>query len=237
MNVARRAATALLALSALGVPARAVWMRGPSESRLILRSQPGDYVGGGQDYDLSYSDPGYDTAGRSAVRSWSPTILPGGEPSGVQFWLMGSTSTPFYSTALLRFETTGLGVALAPGVYQNAERFSSPGSGHPAIDVSFAGKGNNVTAGTFTVRDATYFRAASGDLDVASFSVTFEQHGEGSAAALFGDFTYRRLDAPTPVPEPGSLALLGIAFPIALAGLRRPRGLSNEIQTGEIPGV
>ena len=61
--------------------------------------------------------------------------------------------------------------------------------------------------GRFTIDTASFFRNRSGALKVGSFSASFEQHSEGAAPALFGSLANTNRSAP--VPEPGTIALLG----------------------------
>lgn len=190
-------------------------------AHLVLRSQPGDFIGLGSDYDLTYVD-----AAGFPTEPWITKALPTGEPSEVMFWLMNSISTPYYVGATLYFSTAGLGIPLQPGVYRNAVRSVVAGPGQPGLDVGFAGRGSNELTGNFTIDYVTFFRDPKGVRKVGTFSASFEQHCEGAGPALFGSLTYRNWTAPEPVPEPGTLSLIGFGL-LPLARVSRRLGGSD----------
>src|SRR5262249_59570023 len=96
--------------------------------------------------------------------------------------------------------------------------FASPG--HPGLDVSFQNRGSNTLTGEFTITEVTFMTGPAG-LEVETFAASFEQHSEGAAPALFGDFTY---DARiTAVPEPGTFALALVRLLPPLTQLRPRR--------------
>ncbi|HEY3268779.1 MAG TPA: PEP-CTERM sorting domain-containing protein [Armatimonadota bacterium] len=190
-------------------------------AQLTLRSQPGDFIGLGSNYDLTYVSPG-----GFPVDPRIPQTLPTGEPSEVSFWLQETTSSPYYSAASIVFNTTELGLPLQPGTYRNAVRSVVAGPGQPGLDVSFAGRGCNQLTGQFTIEDVSFFRAPSGVLKLGNLTATFEQHCEGASPALFGALTYHNLTAPASVPEPGSLCLLSAGL-LPLCGVARRRARSR----------
>lgn len=143
-------------------------------ARLILRSQPDDFVGQGQSFHHTYPTSGV----TAQVRR-----LANGEPAELVFQL-----TPAGATyALLFFGTDQLGIAMQVGEYLDAERADFASPGHPGLDVSFQHRGCNQVTGSFTVMDATFTGQTIG-----SFAARFEQHCEGQPPTLVGFFQYQR---------------------------------------------
>jgi hypothetical protein len=144
-------------------------------ARVVLRSQPGDYIGLGQSVRLIYPDSG--PIFPNVIR------LVNGEPADLSF----SVGNPGETYSTLTFGTYQLGIKMQVGDYPDAERASFASPGHPGLDVSFQHRGCNAIDGSFTVLDATF----SGQI-VESFAARFEQHCEGGSPALFGLFSYQR---------------------------------------------
>ena len=165
-------------------------------AHLTLQSQPGDFIGQGGTFDITY------TPANSQNFSAQAFILIGSPPtpSYLQF-IMGTVTGGSDNTySILQFATNHLGIPMQPGFYPNAERAPFASAGHPGLDVSFQNRGCNTLTGNFTVLAVTF--GANNAID--SFSANFEQHCEGAAPALFGQFTY---DAHA-VPEPSTWMLL-----------------------------
>jgi hypothetical protein len=94
---------------------------------------------------------------------------------------------------------------LAPGTYENAQRFPFQPAGTPGLSVAGAGRGCNTVTGRFVVLEASY--ATNGD--VANFGADFEQHCEGGTPALFGSIrvnsNLRQLSVSNAVIHEGTL--------------------------------
>jgi len=161
-------------------------------AHLTMQSQPGDYIGQGLSYDITYT-PANSYYFSPQVRS----TLPSGAPAELLFVLGDGAYTPF---AALFFGTDQLGIPMQPGYYPNAQRADFAAPGHPGLDVEFDGRGSNTVLGNFTVNEFTY----SPTLGIESFSATFEQHSEGGTPALFGTFIFQ-------IPEPQVLSLLALS--------------------------
>ena len=192
---------------------------------LQLQSSPGDYIGQGQSWNLTY-----DAANLVPYESFSvqPGLSIDGTPSYVTFSMglvTGADATNTWS--LLQFSTTQLGLGLQPGVYSDVERAPFASSGHAGLDISFQNRGCDTVSGSMTIESAVF----SGST-LQNFVVDFTQHCEHSPTTfLNGRFAYY-LDAadapPIPgVPEPASWALLlaglaGVGFGARVAASRQP---------------
>jgi hypothetical protein len=185
-------------------------------ARLTLQSEPGDWVGQGQSFDISYSPamPGFFSA--EVRRSVGPTNA----PAELLFLLGNVTSGPDNTFAILFFGTDALGIPMQPGSYSDAQRADFASPGHPGLDVSFQNRGCNSVGGSFTVHEASFSSAAEAATGspIESFSASFEQHCEGLAPALRGTFMYHAFG----VPEPAASLLLALGAPW-LARRSRPR--------------
>ena len=141
-------------------------------SFVLLDSQPGDSIGGGQRLLLGPAD-GRVTATRNV----------GG---GVTV-----------SLADFNFDfVPGAGRAFVPGAFENATRFPFNSGSAPGLDVSALGRGCNQVTGRFDVVEASFGPAG----EVRGLTVSFEQHCEGAAPALFG-VVHVESDAPAVAGE------------------------------------
>jgi hypothetical protein len=159
------------------------WSHGGT-TRVVLDSDPGEYVGAGEHQlftPLEWDINAFGTA--QEVRFF---II---APDGVTEWDAGFGP--------------GADRVLAPGDYDPAIRwgFSDP---RPGLAVSGSGRGCNRVDGRFTVTDASY----DTDGSMRTFGATFEQHCEGTAPALRGEFDFRVGDAAIPAPwmDPAAVA-------------------------------
>ena len=174
-------------------------------AHLTLQSQPGDFIGQGGNFDITYT------------------------PTNSQFFLTSTSSSAFLTFLLgtptfgsdntftdLSFATNQLGIPLQPGSYFDAQRAASAAPGHPGLDVSFQNRGCFTITGNFTVQTAQF---TAGGTAVDRFAATFEQHCEGATPALFGSFFFD--SDPTRIPEPASIFLAGAAL-FLFAFVKRP---------------
>src|SRR5262249_42751174 len=80
-------------------------------AHLFRQSQPGDFIGQGQDWDITYSS--------NTVSAQIRKSLSDGSPGELLFVLDNGTSTPPTNNtfALLFFGTDQLGIPIQPGTY------------------------------------------------------------------------------------------------------------------------
>ena len=187
MPVRLHTAVGMLVLLHLSLPAIGTGQT----TALELKSQPGDYIGGGIDQTFDTSD-GTFTAFLNFDNGVAISF------NGGPHWWHLNFAAPNDA-------------ALVPGVYQNATRwpFHSPtGAG---LDVSGEGRGCNMLTGRFEVLEAVY--TATGEIE--RFAATFEQHCEDAVPALVGSILYNSTLPPPPPPpticisEVATLAALG----------------------------
>ena len=142
---------------------------------LTLNSQPGDYIGQGQQRTLTPAD-GYFTA-RANYHN------------GVRLSFQGFDGSAWW---YLDFAAPQR-VQLAPGVYEHATRFPFQSLAVPGLDVHGEGRGCNTLTGRFEVFEVTY--GPSGE--VLTFAADFEQHCEGMGPALVGAIRYNAGPVPS----------------------------------------
>ncbi|MBI4681086.1 MAG: hypothetical protein HY753_07795 [Nitrospirae bacterium] len=174
-------------------------------AHLILQSQPGDYIGQGQNYDITY------TPYNSSFFFPEVTRTTFGNPSQLAFILGTVTSDTDNTFAFLEFGTDQLGIPIQPGYYANAERAAFASSGHPGLDISFQNRGSNEVTGNFTIDKVLFSQSAATATGspIESFSASFEQHSEGTTPALYGTFTYEAFTSVAPEPISSILFVTG----------------------------
>src|SRR4051812_45709 len=157
----RRVAALAVVLAALAAPAGA---RAAGTDAVTMLSDPGDYIGGGTHRLYTPLNSRISVSGTTGY----VTVSVSGGPYGDSFTL-DFAAPP--------------GQALAPGVYDRAQRAPFREAGRPGIDISGDGRGCNEDRGRFEVKD---FRVrADGTLE--GLWIVYEQHCEGGVAALFGE--------------------------------------------------
>src|SRR5262245_32463224 len=146
------------------------------ETFFTFTSEPGDYIGAGQQRFFSIESASFQSQASQSNDQFSVTLFPfeGG------FWRM-TLAAP-------------LGQSLVAGVYEGATRWPFQSPGQPGLDVSGDGRGCNQLTGRFEVMEALLGPRGY----VERFHATFEQHCEGAAAALIGEV---RIVNPPPPPE------------------------------------
>ena len=170
----------LLMLAALLVSPVTSWAQ---TTLLTLRSQPGDFVGGGQNLTFNEVD------GMFQVYVFNNDVnIVFNTPGHSHFWNL-VFGAPDHAP-------------LVPGLYEGATRASFRGPGEAGLDIGGDGRGCNSVTGRFEVLEATYGTAGN----ILTFAATFEQHCEGATPALLGAILY---NAHTPVPPQLYLTLTG----------------------------
>ena len=150
----------------IAVSSPGVLIRDPNVSLTVLAmsSQPGDFVGQGEQFLFTLSDG---------------TFTPYNSANVVTFFFNNGDdwTTDFAGPTTAR---------LARGDYQNAQRYPFQPAGTPGLSVYGNGRGCNTLTGNFQVLQAGY--NSSGVLQ--NFAANFEQHCEGAIPALFGWLRY-----------------------------------------------
>src|SRR5260370_20008837 len=118
-------------------------------AHLVLESEPGDFIGQGLDFDITYT-PNNSVFFSPHIRR---TIGPTNEPAELLFVLGTVTSGLDNTFALLFFGTDALGIPIQPGLFPDAERADFASPGHPGLDVSFQNRGCNTLTGNFSIDD------------------------------------------------------------------------------------
>ncbi|MGC2248158.1 MAG: Calx-beta domain-containing protein [Terriglobales bacterium] len=146
----------------IGASHASILIRDPNikQTVLAMSSQPGDYIGLGQQYLITQSDAVFSPYTNANVVTIS-------EQNG-DYW-----ETDFAGPSLS---------PLTPGEYLNAQRYPFQPSGVPGLSVNGDFRGCNTLTGNFDVLKAAY----GGPTGVKAFAVNFEQHCEGAGPALFG---------------------------------------------------
>jgi hypothetical protein len=178
-------------------------------TRVVMHSDPGDWVGDGRDW--LYEPP-------------DSIIFAHGNRSHVDFSVTGPAGDWWYAD----FEAPR--DILAPGRYPNAARYPFNGTS-PGLSVTGEGRGCNTVTGEFTI---TY---ASFDLNggLLGVGIDFVQHCDGNAPAMRGSFDYRahNTTAPAPwvVPPPTSPPPTGGSggSPVGGTGPTGGRGTANPV--------
>ena len=196
--------SALSALACLSWPSPSV---SGEIAHLTLQSQPGSFIGGGQNWDITYTPQN----SQSFFAEINQT-LPNGQPDYISF-IMGTVTGGSDNTyATLDFSTVQLGTPLQPGTYDNAQRAAFAEPGHPGLDVTFQNSGSNVLTGSFTINELSFYKDQNNNLEIGSFSVSFAQSSDNNTSNITGTFTFQA------VPEPSSLVMLSLGTTVLAAG-------------------
>jgi hypothetical protein len=186
---------------------------------LFMRSESGDYIGGGQSYFYTPFDGNFVAYG-----------VPGG--SSIFFYFSSFSEFDYWNVSLSAPSFSRLGI----GVYFGATRFAS--SSNPGIDVTGEGRGCNEAAGSFEVKELAY----NGN-KLAAGRATFEQHCDGGPA-LHGEAWFYSTNAITSFPAPMtnrdeafSYQIIGNNQPTFYGASALPPGLSVAPTSGLITGT
>ena len=133
---------------------------------LYMRSDAGDGVGLGQEWMYS------------ANAGWEVRPIESGTRRGVEVRIAGTSSwtLDFYG---------GVNATMAPGTFIGVPRYLSFATSGPAMSVSRGGF-CSIVLGRFVVHEIVY----ANDGSIARFAADFEQHCNGSDAALVGAVRY-----------------------------------------------
>ena len=163
----------------------------PGTTSLTMNSQPGDYIGQGQNYDLTLANTAFALSA---------------DPSGIQAFLTTGSDVPWTVDIF-----APAGQSLADGTYLHAAEY--PGNGNsPGLSVYGDSRGCNSITGSFKIKQIA-FSASDGSL--RNFDGTFTQHCDSDSGALTGELKY---DAePVTAPAPGVSGLTASATGSGLA--------------------
>lgn len=188
-----------------------------AESTLLsMRSEPGDYIGAGQDHLYLQSDGTF-----TASRNFDNGVSIFFRTAGFEHFWHADFAAPH-------------GQLLTPGTYSGAVRFPFQPEDLPGLDVSGDGRGCNTLTGSFEVLQITY----GADDSIEAFRATFEQHCEGAGPALRGEVRFNatvpvELAVPTQVSvfEGSTLSFILTAAaigggPLTLSAIGVPAGAS-----------
>jgi hypothetical protein len=145
-----------------------------ASTQLSMKSDPGDYIGGGQEYLYTLADGDF-TAQRNGYDGVSLAFH---TPTYTHWWYVDFAAADL--------------APLSPGFYPNAVRYPFQGPGQPGVSIVGDGRGCNTVVGSFQVLEVEY---GSGS-DITAFRATFEQHCEGGPASLRGEI---RFNASVPI--------------------------------------
>ena len=154
------------------------------QSILYFKSEPGDWVGQGQELTLTSDDTVF--VARRIYRN------------GVSFWIRNPSN--WWSASF----GPPAGMELVEGSYENATRWPFQEPTVPGLSFSGNGRGCNRLTGRFEVLEAVYDLVTD---EVISFAVDFEQHCEGWMPPLYGSIRFNS-SIPLPVLIPPRITIL-----------------------------
>ena len=137
-----------------------------AQTSVIFDSEPGDYIGAGQ--QLIFKDL---CTACFSVGSSSPSFFE---------FRLDSQGHGFF----IDFEALQ-GSPLVPGTYEGAARYPFNSPDQPGLSIFGDGRGCNTLTGRFVVQEAVFSNGAW-----VRFSASFEQHCEGGTPALFGEVRF-----------------------------------------------
>lgn len=159
----------------------------PGTTSLVMQSQPGDFVGAGQNYSFT---------GSSASFRFLAS------PTGLEQDL-NATDGQTWTVDMYPAQ----GQILAPGSFPKATRYPFNGTGN-GLSVYGDGRGCNTVTGSFAVKQAVF---SAVDNSLQNFDGTFVQHCEGQTPALTGEVRYDAEPVTTPAPSVTKLKAVAAA--------------------------
>ena len=160
------------------------------ETLLVLSSQPGDYIGLGQQRVITTAEADFFVSRNfdNGVGFWINDFARP-DPQGI--WWSVDLAAPYDAE-------------LSVGAYEGATRFPFQQPFEPGLSVYGEGRGCNTLTGRFDVLEAVYDPQTG---SVLSFAADFEQHCEGMAPALLGAIRYDS-DVPVSIKVPPVIEVL-----------------------------
>jgi hypothetical protein len=149
----------------------------PPVTMLQMKTKPGDSFGNGKKFLYTPDDGLFRVQSSSNVPSITSLNL------GITF--SGNDPGVLWT---VEFSTERLGIPIARGTYQHAQRADFEKAGHPGLDVSGISGCNKLT-GSFTVIDATFDETFYPAVAL-SFAVKFNEQCVGFNAGLTGQIYY-----------------------------------------------
>ena len=158
----------------------------------VVDSSPTSWVARGyQNYTVTPSDGWAFVASRNFDNGVSINLsgpaLPG---TAVTNWFM-DFAAPFNAT-------------LAPGLYNNFQRFPFQDPDRPGLAFGSTGRLDNMASGFFRILEVTY----GGTGDVLTFAADFTHYGETNP----NNYAIVELRFNSPIPEPGTLTLSALSL-------------------------
>lgn len=186
LRLTTSAGTRWVPLTGSGIAGKTFW---------TMHSQPGDWVGGGHDFDWSPENGAQLGIGGSETYAWASV----------------DAGNDWYDA---EFEAAPGGLLLPGTTYDNATRY--PFNAGAGISISGDGAGCNEDSGSFTVQDSAF--TDSGQLK--RLLLDFTQYCDGSSAALTGTISWNEPD-PTAPPRDTSAPhrVQGLSASATAAGL------------------
>ena len=163
-----------------------------SFAHLSLDSEPGDYIGQGNRFDITYN-----TSHGDIICANIFSRLSDGSPAQLH-WILYGSSILENKYASVSFGTDALGIPIMNRVYPEARRPAFATSGFAGLEVSFQDRGSNQVFGSFTIREVTFTEPDPLQnlipLKILNFDAEFLQRSESpNAPALRGEFQYKLL--------------------------------------------
>ena len=133
---------------------------------LYFNSQPGDYIGQGEERTWTTDDGVFNASGEISSNVVEISF------DGTDWWYLDFAAPS--------------GQTLQPGPYDGATRYPFQSPTLPGLSVYGDGRGCNTLTGRFDILEISY--TAQGQID--RFAADFEQHCEEMGPALFGSIRY-----------------------------------------------